>query len=130
MKTKVSQAIKNIYSLFKKAPKLDVKNVQQHIHDLKDRPEHYKSHEWTAFTFVTPLRAAINHVQGKQQCAFCVKSADDVQSSLVNDWYKEEYKISALCGDCQDQTFVSSPDDRPQTIQLEHLIFKPTEVPY
>ena len=124
MKTKVSQAIKNIYSLFKKAPKLNVKNVKQHIHDLKDRPNHYKTHDFSAFTFVTPLRASINYVQSKKQCAFCVKSADDVQSSLVNDWYKEEYKISALCGDCQDLTFVGSPDDRPQQI------LNISEVPY
>ena len=124
MKSKVSKAIKEIYSLFKKPPKLNVKNVKQHIHDLKDRPNHYKTHDFSAFTFVTPLRAAINYVQSKKQCAFCVKSADDVQSSLVNDWYKEEYKISALCGDCQDQTFVSSPDDRPQEI------LNVSEVPY
>jgi hypothetical protein len=124
MKSKVSKAIKEIYSLFKKPPKLNVKNVKQHIHDLKDRPEHYKTVEWTAFTFVTPLRAAINYVQSKKKCAFCVKSAEDVQSSLINDWYKEEYQISALCGDCQDQTFVSSPDDRPQEI------LNVSEVPY
>jgi len=79
MKTLIKKEIENIYSLFNKSPKLNVKSG---------------------------LRRAMNQAQGKKECAFCSRSAAAVQQSLVNDWHKEEYRISSLCGSCQDKTFV------------------------
>ena len=108
MKTKIKKAIENIYSLFKKAPKLTVESVKQHIHDFKDKKDHYMQHDFSAYTHITPLRAAINYVQNKKQCTWCNKSAADVDASLKNDFYKKEYSISALCGECQDNIFTQS----------------------
>ena len=81
MKILIKKEIENIYSLFNKTPKLNVKSG---------------------------LRREIDKLQGKKECAFCSRSAAAVQQSLVNDWYKEEYRISSLCGSCQDKTFVGS----------------------
>ena len=79
MKTTIKKEIENIYSLFNKTPKLNVKSR---------------------------LRREINKLQGKKKCAFCSRSAVDVQSSLKDKSYEEEYRISSLCGSCQDKTFV------------------------
>ena len=108
MKSKVKQAIKNIYSLMKKESKLNVKSVQQHIHDFKNKKDHYMKHDFSAYTHITPLRAAINYVQ-------------------------KEYKISGLCGKCQDEIFTSSVDESlPQhhNIQLNQIVCNSEEVPY
>jgi len=61
-----------------------------------------------------PLRRAINKVQDNKQCTWCTKSAADVQSSLKDKSYEEEYRISALCGSCQDQVFIG-----PQYLRKE-----------
>jgi len=41
MKTKIKEAIEDIYSLFKSPPKLNVKSVKQHIIDFADKPDHF-----------------------------------------------------------------------------------------
>tara|TARA_B110000483_G_C17841785_1_gene406875 strand:+ start:199 stop:606 length:408 start_codon:yes stop_codon:yes gene_type:complete len=133
MKSKVKQAIKNIYSLMKKESKLNVKSVQQHIHDFKNKKDHYMKHDFSAYTHITPLRAAINYVQNKKQCTWCANAADIVQASLQNDLYEKEYKISGLCGKCQDEIFTSSVDESlPQhhNIQLNQIVCNSEEVPY
>ena len=79
MKITIKKEIENIYSLFNTTPKLNVKSN---------------------------LRHTIDKVQTKKQCAVCNRSAADVQSSLVNNSYEDEYRISSLCGSCQDKTFV------------------------
>jgi hypothetical protein len=111
MKTKVQQAIRELYSLMKKAPKLNVESVKQHIHTFKDKPENFTS-IWSDgiernISF-NKLKKAVHYVKSKKQCTWCVKSADDVQSSLKNEWHKKEYDISALCGECQDNVFTQS----------------------
>ncbi len=63
---------------------------------------------------LTSLRRAINKVQHNKQCTSCNKSANDVQSSLKDKSYEEEYRISALCGSCQDEVFVG-----PQYLRKE-----------
>ena len=118
MKTKIKEAIEDIYSLFKSPPKLNVKSVKQHITDFTDKPDHFFTSEWSDGSInnmpLTKLRASINYVIGKKKCTFCSRSAADVQQSLINDWYKEEYQISALCGDCQDEVFIGAPDLREE----------------
>ena len=119
MKHGIKHAIEDIYSLFKKPPKLKkLNNVQRHIKDFHDKPEHYFTSKFedgeTYNISITKLGAAVNKVKGKGQCSWCAKSAEKVQSSLINNWYKEEYQISALCGDCQDETFIGAPDLREE----------------
>jgi hypothetical protein len=118
MKTKIKEAIEDIYSLFKKPPKLNVKSVKQHIIDFADKPDHFFTSEWSDGSInnmpLTKLRASINYVIGKEKCTFCSRSAADVQQSLINNWYKEEYQISALCGHCQDEVFIGAPDLREE----------------
>jgi len=87
MKTGIKREIKNIYSLFNTTPKLNVKS---------------------------DLRHTIDKVQTKKQCAFCNRSAADVQSSLKDKSYEEEYRISSLCGSCQDKIFIG-----PQYLRKE-----------
>ena len=87
MKTIIKKEIENIYSLFNTTPKLNVKSN---------------------------LRHTIDKVQTKKQCAFCNRSTADVQSSLKDKSYEEEYRISALCGSCQDQVFTG-----PQYLRKE-----------
>ena len=110
MKTKIKEAIEDIYSLFKKPPKLNVKSVKQHIIDFADKPDHFFTSEWPDGSEhniqITKLRRTMNQVQGKKKCTFCSRSAVDVQSSLKNKSYEEEYRISSLCGSCQDEVFI------------------------
>ncbi len=47
MKTKIKEAIEDIYSLFKSPPKLNVKSVKQHIIDFADKPDHFFTSEWS-----------------------------------------------------------------------------------
>ena len=118
MKTSIKKEIKSIYSLFKKTPKLNVKNVKQHIFDFKNKPEHFFSSKFesgiTHNIGQTKLKSAINKVIRKKHCTWCAKSAADVQSSLINDCYQEEYKISGYCGSCQDEIFIGAPDLREE----------------
>jgi hypothetical protein len=118
MKKSVKKEIENIYSLFKKTPKLNVKNVKQHIFDFKNKPEHFFSSKFesgiTHNIGQTKLKSAINKVIRKKHCTWCAKSAADVQSSLINEWYQEEYKISGYCGSCQDEIFIGAPDLREE----------------
>ena len=115
MKTLIKKEIENIYSLFNKTPKLNVKSFKQHILNFADKPEHYQPNKDNKLSIkVTGLRREINRVQGKKQCAFCARSTADVQSSLKDKSYEEEYRISALCGSCQDQVFIG-----PQYLRKE-----------
>ena len=122
MKQSVKNAIEDIYSLFKKPPKQtnkNINNVKQHIQDFADKPDHFHTRKWecdneTHNLGITKLKAALNKVKGSKRCVWCAKSAADVQQSLINDWYKEEYQISALCGDCQDEVFIGAPDLREE----------------
>ena len=94
MKTQVKEEINELYSLFKKPPTLDVKNTQQHIHSFafnKDR--------------ITPLRRAVNEVISSGRCAWCNASKQTVLKGLIDKLSKKEYQISALCQNCQDETF-------------------------
>ena len=110
MKSKVREAIEDIYSLFKSPPKLNVKSVKQHITDFADKPEHFFTSEWSDGSInnipLTKLRASINYVIGKKKCTFCSRSAEDVQSSLKDKSYEKEYQISGYCGSCQDKIFI------------------------
>ena len=125
MKTSVKNAIEDIYSLFKKPPKQtnkSIKNVKQHQLDFADKPEHFFTADWTNSKNetnthnlkITKLRSAINKVIQSKRCVWCTKTPTHVQQSLINDWYKEEYQISALCGDCQDEVFIGAPDLREE----------------
>jgi len=96
MKQEIKEEINKLYSLFKTTPKLNVKNTQQHIQSFA-----YNK------TQINPLRRAVNKVISSGRCAFCNASKATVQGNLRNDLSKKEYKISALCQQCQDEVFTT-----------------------
>ena len=112
MKTKIKQELLKIYGLASKPPKLDVKTVKGTIHFQKDKPlldnnVIFTDKEYPRST-THSLRREINKVLRSKRCAWCADSSEKVKQSLKNKTYVQEYDISALCGKCQDQTFVES----------------------
>jgi len=100
MKQVIRDEINKLYCLFKTTPKLNVKSVKQHIETFADNPTNYKPN-----APVTALRAAVNGIITKGKCAWCGASAEKVQESLKTELDKKEYQLSALCKNCQDETF-------------------------
>ena len=112
MKTKIKQELLKIYGLASKPPKLNVKTVKGTIHFQKDKPlldnnVMFPDSEFPRST-THSLRREINIVRRSKRCAWCADSAEKVEKSLKNKTYVQEYNISALCGSCQDQTFVEN----------------------
>ena len=105
LRQEVKEEINKLYSLFVKPPKLNVKNVKQLIETFADKPEHYKPNY-----AVTKLRAAVNMVRRSGRCSWCGASKAKVQDGFRDDLSREEYQISALCQECQDQTFQEEED--------------------
>ena len=100
MKPQIKEEINKLYSLFVKPPKLDVTSIKQHLETFADKPEHYKPNYP-----VTALKAAVNSIIRTGRCSWCGDSKAKVQDGFKNELSKEEYQLSALCQECQDETF-------------------------
>jgi len=102
MKPQIKEEINKLYSLFVKPPKLNVKNTKQHIETFTNKHK------------LTPLLRAVNKVISSGRCAWCGASKAKIQDGFRNELSRNEYQISALCQECQDQTFQEEEDHEPR----------------
>ena len=102
MKQQLKEEINKLYSLFVKPPKLNVKNTKQHIETFTNKHQ------------LTPLLRAVNKVIRLGRCSWCGASKAKIQDGFRNDLSRNEYQISALCQECQDQTFQEEEDHEPR----------------
>jgi|TARA_R110002126_G_scaffold228647_1_gene373009 hypothetical protein len=122
MKSKIKKELLKIYGLASKPPKLDVKTVKGTIHFQKDKPlldnnVMFPENNLPRST-VHSLRREINIILRSKRCAWCADSKEKVEKSLKNKSYIKEYEISALCGKCQDDTFVEPKPTMKQGVLI------------
>ena len=114
MKPQIKEEINKLYSLFVKPPKLNVKNVKQHIETFAERRSNSKTNTDTIPHTITPLKVAVNSIISSGRCAWCGASKAKIQDGFKNDLSRNEYQISALCQQCQDETFQEEEDHEPR----------------
>ena len=114
LRQEVKEEINKLYSLFVKPPKLNVKNVKQHIETFAERRSSSKTNTDTIPHTITPLKAAVNSIIRTGRCSWCGTSKAKIQDGFKNDLSRNEYQISALRQQCQDQTFQEEEDHEPR----------------
>ena len=85
MKPQIKEEINKLYSLFVKPPKLNVKNVKQHIETFAERRSNSKTNTDTIPHTITPLKAAVNSIISSGRCAWCGASKAKIQDGFRND---------------------------------------------